>query len=131
MEAMNTSHERSLATVHDNTDDDSMSRLETIATMSDVEVPFAALRDQVNSAVDIIVQLTRAADGTRRITEVRQVVSRRREDFRLAPLMLWDDMAQTPSFVRFQLPGSLVDRLRSRGEHVPSEFLDAPPAPEV
>ncbi len=130
LQAMNTGHEGSLATVHANTADDALSRLETLATMADVEVPFAALRDQVNSAVDIIVQLTRAADGTRRITEVRQVVSRRREDFRLAPLMLWDDMAATPRFVRFRLPDSLVDRLRSRGEHVPAEFLDAPPAPE-
>lgn len=129
LQAMNTGHEGSLATVHANTADDALSRLETLATMSDVEVPFAALRDQVNSAVDIIVQLTRAADGARRITEVRQVVSRRREDFKLAPLMLWDQMAETPDFQRYQLPQPLVERLRSRGEQVPPEFLDAPPPP--
>ena len=131
LQAMNTGHEGSLATVHANTAEDALSRLETLATMSDVEVPFAALRDQVNSAVDVIVQLTRGADGARRITEVRQVVSRRREDFKLEPIMLWDDMADTPHFARYPLHQSLADRLRSRGEQVPAEFGVIPTHAEV
>lgn len=126
LQAMNTGHEGSLATVHANTADDALSRLETLATMADVEVPFAALRDQVNSAVDIIVQLTRSADGARRITEVQQVVSRRREDFRLAPVMVWNDLADQPFFQRFGLSDSLQARLRSRGEHIPEEFAALP-----
>ena len=126
LQAMNTGHEGSLATVHANTAEDALSRLETLATMSDVEVPFAALRDQVNSAVDIIVQLTRGADGARRITEVRQVVSRRREEFKLEPIMLWDDMAGTPHFARYPLHRSLADRLRARGEQVPADFTLMP-----
>ncbi|GGK80479.1 CpaF family protein [Ornithinimicrobium pekingense] len=126
LQAMNTGHEGSLATVHANTADDALSRLETLATMSDVEVPFAALRDQVNSAVDVIVQLTRSADGQRRITEVAQVVSRRREDFILRPIMEWDDVGDTPSFQRFRLSEALHTRLRSRGEQAPAEFAEAP-----
>ncbi|MGD8148813.1 CpaF family protein [Ornithinimicrobium sp. Y1694] len=126
LQAMNTGHEGSLATVHANTAEDALARLETLATMSDVEVPFSALRDQVNSAVDVIVQLSRSADGTRRITEVCQVVSRRREDFTLAPIMQWDDLAETPRFERFSLTPQLIERLRSRGERVPLDFEQAP-----
>ncbi|MFX0537460.1 CpaF family protein [Ornithinimicrobium sp. Y1847] len=125
LQAMNTGHEGSLATVHANTAEDALARLETLATMSDVEVPFVALRDQVNSAVDIVVQLTRTSDGARRITEVCQVVSRRREEFTLAPIMQWDDLAETPSFVRFGLTHQLIERLRSRGEQVPLDFATA------
>ena len=60
LQAMNTGHEGSLTTVHANNAYDALSRLETLATMSDVEVPFAAIRDQVNSAIDLVVQLTPA-----------------------------------------------------------------------
>ncbi|GAA1176199.1 CpaF family protein [Ornithinimicrobium humiphilum] len=129
LQAMNTGHEGSLATVHANTADDALSRLETLATMSDVEVPFSALRDQVNSAVDIVVQLTRSADGQRRITEVAQVVSRRREDFILRPIMAWDDLSEEHGFVRYQLSDTLHTRLKSRGEQAPVEFASAPEPP--
>ncbi len=59
-------------------------RLQTLASMSEVKVPFEALRDQINSAVDVIVQLTRSADGSRRITEIAMLASHGREQFRLA-----------------------------------------------
>lgn len=126
LQAMNTGHEGSLATVHANTAEDALARLETLATMSDVEVPFVALRDQVNSAVDVVVQLSRSADGARRITEVCQVVSRRREEFTLAPIMRWEDLAETPHFARYALTHQLVERLRSRGERIPLDFEQAP-----
>ena len=70
LQAMNTGHDGSLATVHANSADDALIRLQTLASMSEVEIPFDALRDQINSAVDVIVQLTRDADGTRRIVEI-------------------------------------------------------------
>ena len=83
LQAMNTGHEGSMVTVHANSADDAILRLQTLATMSDVDVPFKALQDQVNSAIDIIVHLDRGADGSRRITELAAVASPRREEFRL------------------------------------------------
>ncbi len=77
LQAMNTGHEGSLATVHANSTDDALSRLETLAAMSDVELPFAAVHDQVNAAVDVIVQLLRTADGTRRTVAVDYLSSSR------------------------------------------------------
>ena len=99
LQAMNTGHDGSLATVHANTADDALSRIETLATMSDVEIPFAAIRDQVNNAIDLVVQLSRHADGTRRITQIAYVVSARREDYRLHTLAEFDpiDAAVRPA----------------------------------
>ena len=76
LQAMNTGHDGSLTTVHANSTEDSLIRLETLASMSDVDVPFQALRDQINSAIDVIVQLERSADGRRRIIEVAAISSR-------------------------------------------------------
>ena len=90
LQALNTGHEGSLVTVHANSADDAMHRLETLATMSDLQLPFEALRDQINNAIDVIVQIDRYADGRRRIAEVAVVASSRRETFRLAPVARFD-----------------------------------------
>ncbi len=142
LQAMNTGHEGSLATVHANTTVDALIRLETLASMSDVEVPFHALRDQVNNAVDIVVQLLRGSDGTRRVVEVGWVSSRHREDFAVEPIMRWDPEAPNGAgppgqFVRRPIPQPLVDRLRVAGEAMgrqatrPHVVPDAAPAEQA
>src|SRR5690606_20197848 len=68
--AMSTGHDGSLATVHANSAEDALTRLQPLASMSPVEIPFVALHNQTNSAVNVPVQLTRFADGARRITEI-------------------------------------------------------------
>lgn len=107
LQAMNTGHEGSLTTVHANSPDDALSRLETLASMSDIEVPFQALRDQVNSAIDVIVQLHRFGDGSRRIVNVSWVSSRRSEQFQLTSLADFVD----GSFHAQPIPGPLASRL--------------------
>lgn len=118
LQAMNTGHEGSLTTVHANTAEDATSRLETLATMSEVQVPFAALREQVNSAVDLVIQVQRASDGTRRVTEVAHLASRRREDYRLRPLLTWE----RGSFVTHPVSEALAARLVAHKETVPEGF---------
>ncbi|PID53512.1 MAG: hypothetical protein CSB46_07660 [Micrococcales bacterium] len=118
LQAMNTGHEGSLTTVHANSPDDALSRLETLASMSDVEVPFHALRDQVNSAIDVIIQLGRQLDRSRRVTDVSFVHSKRQQDFELIPLMTFDrigrdDQGNAGRFVPHPLPRAFLDRLRS------------------
>ncbi len=120
LQAMNTGHEGSLATVHANSADDALSRIETLATMSDVEVPFLAIRDQVNNAIHLIIQLTRHSDGTRRITEMAFVVSARREEYRLHPLMEWDPIGRR--FRHHPLPDRLVRGLEHAGVAVPGNW---------
>jgi pilus assembly protein CpaF len=128
LQAMNTGHEGSLATVHANSTDDAIMRLETLATMSELEVPFEALRDQINSAVDILVHLARSVDGSRRIVEIAAVTSRRRELFRLATLSQFEpdpisvDRRTTGCFQHYPLADVLADRMILAGESVPAAF---------
>jgi pilus assembly protein CpaF len=135
LQAMNTGHEGSLATVHANSTDDALSRLETLASMSDVEIPFAALHDQVNQAVEIVVQLQRSADGARRIMAVDAVTSRRTEPFATRPMVRWDAGALRPdgqrgAFVHYPVTAAVEERLRLAGERVPDGLLlPGPSAP--
>ena len=70
LQALNTGHEGSLVTLHANSCDDAIHRLATLASMSELQIPFEALRDQINSAIDVIVQVDRYADGGRRVSEL-------------------------------------------------------------
>jgi pilus assembly protein CpaF len=139
LQAMNTGHEGSIATVHANSAEDAIMRLETLASMTDLTIPFEALRDQVNSAIDVIVQLERNIDGSRRVVEVAAVASRRRETFRLASITRFDfdpigpDRTVTGQFRHYQMPDALLKRLVLAGEDVPEEFsiaADEAEAPE-
>lgn len=124
LQAMNTGHEGSLTTVHANTAGDALTRLQTLASMSDVEIPFQALHEQVNQAVDVIVQLQRGSDGARRVVSCDYVASEYDAPFRLHSLMRWDPGAVGPNakpggFVAGSAPARLRDRLESAGEHLP------------
>jgi pilus assembly protein CpaF len=121
---MNTGHDGSLTTVHANGPYDALARLETLASMSEVDIPFQALRDQVNSAIDVVVQLQRFADGARRVTEVGFLTSSRREDFELRTVARYDARAAgsggvAGAMLRAPLPAALADRLRRGGQDVP------------
>jgi pilus assembly protein CpaF len=72
LQAMNTGHSGCMATVHANSPKDAMARVETLAMMSDVNLPWRAMRSQVASAIDILVQTTRLRDGTRKITHISE-----------------------------------------------------------
>ena len=74
LQAMNTGHEGSLTTIHSNTPRDTISRLETMALMAGLEIPVRALRHQIASAVHLIVHAMRLSDGTRKITNISEVV---------------------------------------------------------
>ncbi|PUB30159.1 pilus assembly protein CpaF [Promicromonospora sp. AC04] len=125
LQAMNTGHDGSVATVHANTARDALGRLETLASMSEIELPAATLRDQINSAIDLIVHLERAEDGSRRVVEVQAVTSQRREEFALTPLVrfardpIGPDRTVTGTFVPSPAPKQLLERLHRAGETVP------------
>jgi pilus assembly protein CpaF len=73
LQAMNTGHEGSLSTCHANSPADALRRLETLVLMGDVALPLAAVREQVRSALDLVVQIARRPDGSRRVTAVAEV----------------------------------------------------------
>jgi len=74
LQAMNTGHDGSLTTLHANTPRDALSRLETMVLMSGMELPLKVVRQQISSAVDLIIQQTRLKDGSRKVTAITEVV---------------------------------------------------------
>jgi pilus assembly protein CpaF len=73
LQAMNTGHEGSLTTIHANSPRDALSRLETLVLTGGVDLPLRAIREQTSSAFDLLVQISRLIDGSRRITAVTEV----------------------------------------------------------
>ncbi|RYV52221.1 CpaF family protein [Pengzhenrongella frigida] len=128
LQAMNTGHEGSLTTVHANSATDALGRLETLASMSELELPIDTIRDQINSALDLVIHLDRGADGVRRVAEVQALVSHRREDYRVEQVsrFVQDDLVLertvTGRFVHQPLPDDLRARLLRAGEAVPAAF---------
>ena len=74
LQAMNTGHEGSLTTIHANSPRDALSRLETLVLTAGVELPHRAIREQISSAFDLLVQIPRLVDGSRRITHITEVL---------------------------------------------------------
>jgi pilus assembly protein CpaF len=90
LQAMNTGHDGSLTTVHANSPRDTLSRLETLVLMAGFDLPIRAIREQLASAVDLIVQLTRLSDGTRRVTHITEVQGMEGEVITLQDIFLFD-----------------------------------------
>jgi pilus assembly protein CpaF len=90
LQAMNTGHDGSMTTVHSNSPRDALARIETLTLMAGFDLPVRAIREQVASAVDLIVQLTRLRDGTRRVTHITEVDGMEGEKITLQDIFLFD-----------------------------------------
>src|SRR5438270_4414966 len=90
LQAMNTGHDGSITTVHSNTPRDSLARIETMTLMSGFDLPVRAIREQMASALDLIVHLTRLRDGTRRITHITEVQGMEGDVITLQDIFLFD-----------------------------------------
>jgi pilus assembly protein CpaF len=73
LQAMNTGHEGSLTTIHSNSPRDALSRLETMVSMAGLNLPDKAIRQQIASAMDVVIQISRLSDGTRKITHIAEI----------------------------------------------------------
>ena len=90
LQAMNTGHEGSLTTLHANTPRDALARLETMILMAGMDLPHRAIREQIVSAVDMIVQISRLSDGTRRITKISEVTGMEGDVVQLSDIFTFD-----------------------------------------
>jgi pilus assembly protein CpaF len=90
LQAMNTGHDGSLTTIHSNSPRDTLSRIETMVLMAGMDLPVRAIREQVASAVDVIVHLHRLRDGTRRVTHVSEVVGMEGDVITMQDIFLFD-----------------------------------------
>jgi pilus assembly protein CpaF len=97
LQAMNTGHDGSLTTAHANSPRDVISRLEVMTLMAGMDIPMAAVREQIASAVDVIVQQTRLSDGSRRITSIAEVTGVENGTVQLLELFRFDRRGFTES----------------------------------
>jgi pilus assembly protein CpaF len=132
LQAMNTGHDGSLTTLHANNPHDAVSRLETMVLMSGAELPSRAIREQIASAVNMIVQQSRLRDGTRRIVSITEVLGTGPDGVVMQEIFGFKQTGVDPETGRVigelaptgVLPQAL-DRLSSEGEGVPEEMFAA------
>ncbi|MDP8928140.1 MAG: CpaF family protein [Actinomycetota bacterium] len=134
LQAMNTGHDGSLSTVHANTPRDAIARLETMVLMAGMDLPVRAIREQIASALDLIVHLSRLRDGSRRITHVTEVHGMEGQVVTLQDVFLFDYSAGFDGDGRFrgvQKPTGIrprfTDHLQDLGIPIPAIVFGAPP----
>ena len=122
LQAMNNGHEGSLSTVHANSATDALSRLETLSSMSDVTLPVETVRDQINGAIDIIIQLERDSTGMRRVSTIEAVTSRHRENYATSLMMRYVHSAQRhQGYFEFHgISQAMADRIQQHGLQLPA-----------
>jgi pilus assembly protein CpaF len=132
LQAMNTGHDGSLSTLHANSPRDALSRLETMVLMAGIDLPVRAIREQVASAVDLLVHLSRLRDGTRRVTQVCEVEGMEGEVITLSDLYTFDYGAGLDVDGRFQgtvqptgIRPSFTQHLRDIGIDLPASMFDS------
>jgi pilus assembly protein CpaF len=129
LQAMNTGHAGSLPTAHANSPRDLLSRLETMVLMSGMEIPVKAIREQISSALDLIVQQARMKDGSRKITSITEVVGMEGDTITLQDIYVYkpeglNSMGMLKgSFVATGIRPSFTEKLGSAGILVRNEWF--------
>jgi pilus assembly protein CpaF len=133
LQAMNTGHDGSLSTVHANSPRDAIARLETLVLMAGMDLPLRAIREQIASAVDVIVQLSRLRDGTRRVTFVTEVQGMEGQTVTLQDAFVFDYSAGVDARGRFlgkPVPTGVrprfTDKFIELGINLPSRVFGVP-----
>ena len=134
LQAMNTGHDGSISTIHCNSPRDALSRLETITMMAGMELSNKAIREQIASALQLIVYQQRLKDGTRRFTHVTEVAGMEGEVITLQDIFLFDFSAGLDEEGRFKgrlkstgLRPKFLDKLAERGVFVEPELFAMEP----
>lgn len=129
LQAMNTGHEGSLSTGHANSPRDMISRLETMVLMAGYELPIRAIREQIASALDLIVHQSRMKDGTRKITYVTEVIGMEGDTIVTQDLFLFKEYGRMENgqiqgeFVSTGIRPKFTELLETNGFHLPSSWF--------
>jgi pilus assembly protein CpaF len=131
LQAMNTGHEGSLTTIHANTPRDALSRIETMVSMANLNIPARAVRQQIASAINAVVQVSRLSDGTRKVTSVSEIVGMEGEVVTMQELFVFERAGLTEDGKvkgRFKPTGirpKFSDRLAAAGFRLSAALFDA------
>jgi len=130
LQAMNTGHDGSITTVHANTPRDGLARLETMCLMGDIRLPEAAIRMQISSAINLIVQAARMSDGSRRITHISELTGSYSEVISMQDIFVFQKEGVSSNGKvrgRFRSTGitpKFGERLKAAGIAMPSGVMD-------
>src|SRR6187401_687473 len=130
LQAMNTGHDGSLTTIHANTPRDALYRLDTMVAMANLNIPEKAIRQQIASAVNLVVQIARMADGTRKVTAISELTGMEGEVITMQDIFVFERMGITQDGRvrgRFRATGirpKCSDRLASAGVHLAADMFD-------
>ncbi|MFZ0064190.1 MAG: CpaF family protein [Pyrinomonadaceae bacterium] len=130
LQAMNTGHDGSLTTIHANTPRDALARLETMIQMTGMRLSDRAMRQQVASAIDLVVQVARLSDGTRRLTSISEITGMEGETITMQEIFLFERTGVDSSgqvIGRFKPTGirpRFAERLKACGLQLPRVFFE-------
>ena len=121
MQAMNTGHEGSITTLHSNSPDDAINRLETMMLMNDMNLPVNAIRNYIEKAIDIVIQIDRLGDGKRKITSISEVVGMKNDKIALKEIFAFKEKGLSEQgnvrgeFVVYKYVPKVYDRMKRKG----------------
>ena len=130
LQAMNTGHDGSLTTVHANTPRDALTRIETMIAMGAVNLPEKAMRQQISSAIQFVVQQTRLTDGSRKITSISEITGMEGDVITMQEIFVFEKMGITQDgkvVGRFRATGvrpKVCERLKASGIHLPADMFE-------
>jgi pilus assembly protein CpaF len=129
LQAMNTGHEGSLTTIHSNSPRDALTRIETMVAMTGLEIPQKALRHQVASALDVVIQLSRLSDGTRRLVSLQEITGMEgdvvvmQEIFRFDRHGIDEDGKVVGEIIPTGIRPNFAEKLRLSGIELPADLF--------
>jgi len=130
LQAMNTGHDGSLTTVHANTPRDALTRIETMISMGAMNLPEKAMRHQISSAVQVVIQQTRMSDGTRKVTSISEITGMEGDVITMQEIFAFEKLGVTPEgkvIGRFRATGvrpKVCERLKASGIHLPADMFE-------
>jgi pilus assembly protein CpaF len=131
LQAMNTGHDGSLTTIHANSARDALGRLETMVAMANLNLPEIALRRQISSALDVVVQVSRLSDGTRKVTSISEItgvegdIISMQEIFTFRKTGLAENGAVLGNFAATGIRPRLSERLAASGVNLPPSMFES------
>jgi pilus assembly protein CpaF len=130
LQAMNTGHDGSLTTIHANSPRDALYRLDTMVAMANLNIPERAVRQQISSAVNLLVQISRMADGTRKVVAISEITGMEQDVITMQEIFVFDRTGLTREgrvAGRFRATGvrpKCAERLATMGIHLPIEMFE-------
>ena len=131
LQAMNTGHDGSLTTIHANTPRDALSRLETMVAMANLSIPETAIRRQIASAIDVVVQVSRLSDGTRKVVSVAELTGMEGNIVTMQDIFVYrkrgirENGEVLGEFVATGVRPKFAERLLVSGIHLPASMFEA------